>query len=73
MNLMDMKLSHRFMALFAVLVFGFATYGAWSFKVLNNFKVNGPVYQRIVQGKDLIGDILPPPEYISSPILSRFR
>lgn len=64
MNLMDMKLSHRFMALFAILIVGFATYGAWSFKVLNNFKVNGPVYQRIVQGKDLIGDILPPPEYI---------
>lgn len=64
MNLMDMKLSHRFMALFAVLVIGFATYGAWSFKVLNNFKVNGPVYQRIVQGKDLVADILPPPEYI---------
>ncbi|HEV2608724.1 MAG TPA: methyl-accepting chemotaxis protein [Noviherbaspirillum sp.] len=31
---------------------------------LNNLKVNGPVYQRIVQGKDLIADVLPPPEYI---------
>ena len=27
-------------------------------------KVNGPVYQQIIQGKDLIADILPPPEYI---------
>jgi methyl-accepting chemotaxis protein len=27
-------------------------------------KVNGPLYQRIVQGKDLIADILPPPQYI---------
>jgi len=27
-------------------------------------KVNGPVYQDIVRGKDLIADILPPPEYI---------
>ena len=26
--------------------------------------VNGPVYKQIVQGKDLIADILPPPEYI---------
>ena len=26
--------------------------------------VNGPVYKKIVQGKDLIADILPPPEYI---------
>jgi len=27
-------------------------------------KVTGPIYQDIVQGKDLIADILPPPEYI---------
>jgi len=27
-------------------------------------KVNGPLYQDIVRGKDLIADILPPPEYI---------
>jgi methyl-accepting chemotaxis protein len=64
MNLTNMKLSHRFIVLLAILVISFATYGAWSFKVLNNLKVNGPVYQRIVQGKDLIADILPPPEYI---------
>ena len=27
-------------------------------------KVNGPVYKEIVNGKDLVADILPPPEYI---------
>ena len=47
MNLMEMKLSHRFLALFAILIIGFATYGAWSFRVLNHFKINGPVYQPI--------------------------
>lgn len=26
--------------------------------------VNGPIYQRIVLGKDLVADILPPPEYV---------
>jgi len=31
---------------------------------LQQLQVNGPLYQRIVQGKDLIADILPPPEYI---------
>ena len=34
-----------------------------SFKT-ERIKVNGPVYQDIVRGKDLIADILPPPEYI---------
>ena len=27
-------------------------------------RVGGPIYDRIVLGKDLIGDILPPPEYV---------
>ncbi|MBF0422075.1 MAG: methyl-accepting chemotaxis protein [Magnetococcales bacterium] len=28
------------------------------------YKVNGPAYHRIIQGKDLLADILPPPLYI---------
>jgi methyl-accepting chemotaxis protein len=64
MNISNMKLSHRFIALLVMLVISFAIYGTLSFRTLNNLKVNGPVYQRIVQGKDLIADILPPPEYI---------
>jgi methyl-accepting chemotaxis protein len=34
------------------------------FFVLNQVKVGGPIYQEILQGKDLVADILPPPEYI---------
>jgi methyl-accepting chemotaxis protein len=30
---------------------------------LEQVRVNGPLYSRIVRGKDLIADILPPPEY----------
>jgi methyl-accepting chemotaxis protein len=36
-------------------------------------KVNGPVYQDIVRGKDLIADILPPPEYILESFLERLK
>jgi len=32
--------------------------------ILEKVKVNGPIYLDIVQGKDLVADILPPPEYI---------
>ncbi len=32
--------------------------------VFEDLKVNGPVYQEIVNGKDLITDILPPPLYV---------
>jgi methyl-accepting chemotaxis protein len=31
---------------------------------LQVLRVNGPLYDRIVLGKDLIADILPPPEYV---------
>ena len=31
---------------------------------LGQLKVNGPIYRQIVLGKDLIADILPPPEYV---------
>ncbi|MDO9103614.1 MAG: methyl-accepting chemotaxis protein [Methylovulum sp.] len=60
----SLKLWHRFAFLIGLFAFGFIAYGAWSFKTLNELKVNGPIYQRIVQGKDLIADILPPPEYV---------
>jgi methyl-accepting chemotaxis protein len=73
MNFAEMKLAHRFSVLLAIIVVCFVAFGAWSFAVLNNLKVNGPVYQRIVQGKDLIADILPPPEYIIESYLTTMQ
>jgi methyl-accepting chemotaxis protein len=64
MKLANLTIQTRFMALIGIFVLGSAIYGAWSFKTLSELKVNGPLYQRIVQSKDLIADILPPPEYI---------
>ncbi len=38
---------------------------AWlGLSTLRHLKVNGPVYQEIVTNKDLIADVLPPPQYI---------
>ena len=52
----------------ALLAVGFVAvlmlFAALAFHTLNQLRVNGPLYQTIVQGKDLIADILPPPEYI---------
>jgi methyl-accepting chemotaxis protein len=47
--------------LFAV---GFLAYGLFAYSQLNKVKIDGPIYKQIVQGKDIIADILPPPEYI---------
>lgn len=48
------------LALFA----GFLIFGAWAWHTLGQAKVGGPNYDRIVLYKDLVADILPPPNYI---------
>ena len=47
----------------ALLVACIANSGAAHFS-LGRLKVGGPVYQRVILGKDLVADILPPPEYL---------
>jgi methyl-accepting chemotaxis protein len=59
-----LSIKMRFMIIVTALISGFAMFGVWTFFAMKTLNVNGPVYQRIVQGKDLIADILPPPEYI---------
>jgi methyl-accepting chemotaxis protein len=46
------------------LAFGFLLFGAWTWATIDRAKVGGPGYDRIVLYKDLIADILPPPNYI---------
>ncbi len=48
----------------AVVLVGIAALTLASFSTLNKLKVTGPVYTQIIQDKDLLADILPPPAYI---------
>jgi methyl-accepting chemotaxis protein len=48
----------------AVVISGFSFYGWYSYHVINEIKINGMTYKKIVLGKDLVADILPPPEYV---------
>lgn len=43
---------------------GFGTLGLIAARTLNESSVGSPVYDRVVMGKDLLADILPPPAYI---------
>ncbi len=54
-------------------ILGFAVYGLISFSTLNQLKVNGPLYTNIIQKKDLLADILPPPEYLMETYLTMFQ
>jgi methyl-accepting chemotaxis protein len=47
----------------AVSVGMFASFGL-QYAALERLKVNGPIYEQIVYGKDLIADILPPPLFV---------
>jgi hemerythrin-like metal-binding protein len=55
----------RLTNLFAVAITaGLLAVGIAGYLAINELKVGGPVYQRIILGKDLVADILPPPEYV---------
>jgi methyl-accepting chemotaxis protein len=62
--LQNLRVTWKLFTLIALFVAGFAGFGALSQRTLDTVKVNGPLYQSIVSGKDVIADVLPPPEYI---------
>lgn len=62
--LQRMRLRSKLMLLVAVFCVGMILLSILFFSALNAVRVNGDLYKRIVQGKDLIADILPPPEYV---------
>lgn len=65
MNILKrLSIKSKLVLLLLVFVTGFAAFGVTSFMLTKELQVNGPVYGEIVTGKDLIADILPPPEYI---------
>lgn len=63
-GLHNLKIKSKLTLLVAIFTLGFATFWAVSHATVEAVKVNGPAYNQIVLGKDLIADILPPPQYI---------
>lgn len=43
---------------------GFSSVTFLAYDTLTTTKINGPHYDQIIQGKDLIADVLPPPAFI---------
>jgi methyl-accepting chemotaxis protein len=60
----NMKVKVKLWLLVGLFSAGLSVFGVVSFNLTNAVKVNGPLYLDIVQGKDLVADILPPPAYI---------
>src|SRR5262249_44086684 len=54
----------KLIAMLVLFVVGFAGFAAYAFSTLHLVKVNGPYYVNIIEHKDVIADVLPPPEYV---------
>ena len=61
------------MLLIVIAVAGFSINSLFMNSLMNKIMVNGPVYKEIVTNKDLVADILPPPEYIIETFLTAMQ
>lgn len=73
MSIKTLTVGTKLYILMGVFSLGFISYGLWSYQTLSVAKVQGPYYQRIVLGKDLLADVLPPPNYIIEAYLLAFQ
>jgi methyl-accepting chemotaxis protein len=70
---MKTTVTSRLVLLVGTAVAGLVLASLLFWNVMSTVKVNGPIYARIVQNKDLVADILPPPEYILESYLLAFQ
>ena len=54
-------------------VASFAVFGLYTINTTGEVRINGPQYKRIIQGKEVIADILPPPAYLIETYLTAFQ
>jgi methyl-accepting chemotaxis protein len=58
------SVARRLVVLTVVAALGPVAIGAMAYRVVSTVKVGGPLYADVVRGKDIVADVLPPPEYI---------
>ncbi len=59
-----LAIHRKVLAMGGLFLIAFVIFVSFSLNTFNTVKVRGPYYAAIVQSKDLIADILPPPEYL---------
>jgi len=68
-----MRIRNKLFCLVGLFGIGFLLFGLTSTKIISTVKVNGNLYKEIILQKDLVADILPPPEYIIEIHLTSFE
>jgi PAS domain S-box-containing protein len=69
----SMSLTGKLMCLTIAYAITIIVSGAVAYRDISEVKINGPLYSQIEQGKDLVADILPPPEYIIESYLTAYQ
>lgn len=68
-----LKIKSKILIIISFFIMGFTIFGTYAFYSFSIVKVNGNIYNEIIRGKDLVADILPPPEYIIESNLLAFQ
>ncbi len=68
MNIRNLRFRQRFFLLTGIVLLGFVVLLLVVGGVLDRAMVNGSLYDDVVQGKDIIADLLPPPHYLVGPL-----
>jgi len=61
---LNITIKKKILFLIIIFILGFLLFSFYAIKTINIIKINGDLYSRIIQGKDIVADILPPPRYI---------
>lgn len=70
--LLRLSLSAGMMIYAAIGIVALAANVGLASSTLHRLGIGGPVYERVIRGKDLVADILPPPEYLVEAYLNVF-
>jgi len=60
----NISINKKLIILLTVFIAGYGIFGWLSFSTLNTLRIHGNLYNQISVSKDLIADVMPPPEYI---------
>jgi len=66
-------IQQRFRVLLVFTLACFTICGFIVYRTLSEIRVNGPLYERIMQGQDLVADILPPPSFLVESYLTAMQ
>jgi hypothetical protein len=53
-----MKIKYKLLLLIVVFIMGFSVFGILANRIIQDIKIKGDIYNQIIQGKDVVADIM---------------